>query len=271
MLFTPKNKLHIFSRKIAPLFLSLALLLPGTAFGELRNLPSVTVLAASSLTDALTELIGIYAREKGITVSASYDSSSVMALQIIEGESADIFISAHPVWMTELKQRGLIDVFTLTNLAKNRLVVAASTKNKLDTLLLQGKPVKTILKAITTRTIPVIADPADVPLGMYTKETLVALGMWKKLENNAIRTSSARHALYLIAKGQSVGITYLTDAIGNPEVTILAPIDDSLHSPIVYQAAVVAGENMQQARDFLDFLKSDKAIKVFEKYHFIMN
>lgn len=246
------------------------ILIPNLGHAELRNLPSVTVLAASSLTDVMTELTRIYSASKKVSVSVTYDSSSALALQIEEGEPADVYISAHPRWMTELKQHGLIDVFTLTNLVSNRLVLTASTKNKLDTLLLQGKPVKEILETISQRTIPVIANPNEVPLGIYTQETLESLGLWKKLEHGVIRTASARNALYLIAKGQSVGITYLTDAIDNPEVTILATIDENLHSPVVYQAAVVASENMSNARGFLDFLKSKQAKAVFEKYHFVV-
>ena len=261
-------------RRLRPysFFLALCLaLFSAPSYAEMRGLPSITVLAASSMTDVITELARTYSRQKNITVSTAYDSSSLLALQIIEGESADIYISAHPIWMTELKQRGLIDVFSLTNLIKNTLVITASNKNRLDTLLLKGKAVPEILEKVIERTIPVIADPTDVPLGMYTKEALESLGFWQKMEKNVIRTASARNTLYLISKGQSVGITYHTDAVNNPEVTILSALSPDTHAPIIYQAAVVAGENMTEARKFLEFLKSNNARKVFEKHHFFVD
>jgi molybdate transport system substrate-binding protein len=193
-----------------------------------------------------------------------------MATQIVEGESADIFISAHPKYMADLKQRGLIDVYSLTNLVGNSLVLAASKKIALNRRYLEGKDAATILNNIKNRAIPVIADPAEVPLGIYTQESLQSLKLWDIFNTRVIRTENARAALYLIAKGETLGVTYFTDAYNNPEVDILAKIPDDLHEPIIYQAAVVAGENMPRARDFLTFLQSKEAKRVFAKYQFVV-
>lgn len=257
--------------KLATCALLLLVFIPLQVHAEkknIRSMDSVTILAASSLTNVLSELASIYTRKRGIAVSLSFDSSYKMANQIIEGETADIFISAHPKFTTDLKQRGLVDVFSLTDLARNSLVLAASKRIKLDRGYLEGKDVATILNRISNRVIPVIADPAEVPLGIYSEESLKKLKLWDKFKDKVIRTENARAALYLVAKGKSLGILYFTDAYNNPEVDILAKFPDELHEPIIYQAAVVAGENMALARDFLKFLQSKEAKKIFAKYQF---
>lgn len=257
-------------RHITAIIMCMAILLASTASraSELRGVDSVTVLAASSLTNVLSEISSIYTRETGIAVSIAYDSSYAMANQIIDGESADVFISASPNYMADLKQRGLIDVFSLTNLLSNSLVLTASKQIHLPEKYKKNSDVKAIITYLSNRAIPVIADPAEVPLGFYSKQVLYNLDLWEELNHRLIRTENARASLYLIAKGETLGITYLTDAINNPEVNILAPIPDNLHESIIYQAAVVAGENMKLARDFLKFLTSNKAKKIFEKHHF---
>ena len=51
------------------------------------------------------------------------------------------------------------------------------------------------------------------------------------------------------------------------KVAAVAPADT--HKPIVYPAAVLKdAKNMNEAKDFLAFLQTDVAKKVFEKYGF---
>jgi accessory colonization factor AcfC len=38
-----------------------------------------------------------------------------------------------------------------------------------------------------------------------------------------------------------------------------------MHGKILYQAAVIAGDNMESAREFLDYLKSKDVKKMFAK------
>lgn len=247
------------------------------ARAELRDLPNVNILAASSLTDPITEIVRIYSREKNITVTASYSATSEQAWKIEEGDSADLFISSHPFWMAELKQMGLIDVYSLTNLVKNKLAIVTSTKSRLNKnpIIAQGTGGK--INHLNNRAILVFGDPNNTALGLYTKQSIQAIdkqqksNLWDKLENRFIRAANSKNALYLITHGETGGITYYSDAYNNPEVDILSIVDEKLHEPIIYQAAVVAGENMSHARDFMQFLMSPDAKKIFKKHGFIID
>lgn len=55
---------------------------------------TITVLAASSLTEAFSELEKTYEAEHDVDVKISYDSSSVLASQVTEGAPADVLATA---------------------------------------------------------------------------------------------------------------------------------------------------------------------------------
>ena len=74
-------------------FLILYGLFASQVYASFRDLPQITVLAASSLTKPLTELARIYSRSNNITVTTSYDETARQAKKIEEGSQADIFIS----------------------------------------------------------------------------------------------------------------------------------------------------------------------------------
>lgn len=241
---------------------------------ETSDLPNVTILADSSLTDALTEIIRLYSRERNITTTASFDETAEQAHKITDGEAADIFISAHPKWMTDLKQQGLIDVFSIANLIQNRLVLVSSTSNRLGKQL--NKPMNTYdqLVTINSKSLMVLSDPDNTALGIYSKDAITNIGMmmhaslWNKMKNTIIRSSSAKDSLYLITHGNRTGIVYASDAFRNKEVVILSKIDQSAYEPIIYQAAVVAGGNMDHARELLEFLRSKRVLDIYIRYGF---
>lgn len=259
------------------IFFILMIIFSFNASADIRGLPNITILASSSLTTPITELAIEYSRKKNITVTTSYNSTSEQAWKIEDGDSADIFISSHPYWMASLKQMGLIDVYSLTNLVKNKLVLVSSIKGRLNEYPIIGTGIESKLEHLSNRTIMSFGDPNNTALGMYTKQAIEKLGevkgvnLWSKLNSKTIKSLSSKNNLYLIAQGETAGITYYSDAAGNDEVRILSIIDEDLHEPIIYQAAVVASENMTYARDFLDFIQTDYSKQIFKKHGFIID
>jgi molybdate transport system substrate-binding protein len=236
-----------------------------------ENPTSITILASSSLTDVMTELTRIYSTKSGYSVAIVLGSPAELVDSIEDGESADFFISEDQAGMTNLKQKGLVDVFTISNLAQNRLVLAASVKHYLSRYVKENMALERLFSDLNERVLLVMGDPDEVPVGERAKEAITNLGHWKGIEPFIVREGSARKARYLIAKGRSAGITYYTDSFGNPEIKILTEFPEELYSPIIYQGAVVAGLNMPVAREFLEFMKSPEAKAVFSKYGFVVN
>jgi molybdate transport system substrate-binding protein len=251
------------------LLLSLLILrfLVSNAAAEIRELPFITIYAPSSLTLPLTEIVRHYSATHDITINVAYESPAYLEGQVKEGNGANIFISDHNEWMAKLQRQGAV-IGKPTPFLTNKLAVIASADNPLLAELSHNLPLRELLILISNRAIMVIGDPVNSPLGLYSKQSLQQLGLWKKFEPMVIHAANARIALHLIAQGKTVGIGYLSDATNNPEVKILATIPDNLHSPILYQAAIISEDDFSASNDFITFLQSPPAIEIFGRFGF---
>src|SRR3954449_3977476 len=88
----------------------------GLAFSVPALAADVTVFAAASLTDALTEIGKSYQQKTGHSAAISFAASSVLARQIENSEGADVFVSADADWMDYLQKRDLVQPATRRNL-----------------------------------------------------------------------------------------------------------------------------------------------------------
>ena len=74
-----------------------------------------------------------------------------------------------------------------------------------------------------------------------------------------------------------IGTVYYSDTFGyEDQLQIIEMIPNSLTGDVIYPVAAIKGDNISEdeleaSKDFIEFLKSDKAKELFEKYHFTMN
>ena len=100
---------------------------PSTASSP--SLGAVTVLAASSLTEAFTTLGDQLAKDHpGTTVKFSFAASSELATQITSGAPADVFASASPATMDQVVQAGGADGEPVV-FVRNRLQIVVPAGN----------------------------------------------------------------------------------------------------------------------------------------------
>lgn len=230
---------------------------------------NVTVLASSSLTNVITDAMREYAAQRNVSLSARYDSAEEIAALIEDGEVADMMILEHPILVRDLKRQGLLDVFSLTELTSNRLALVASKEHRMGHDIFASVPLEKLLDEIDKNMLLVMPDPDSSAAGIAIEQALTELGYWERIKPNVIRVSNVREALYLIAKGKGLGIIYRSDALSSHEVRMLAEFPNSSHDPIVYQVSVVAGEHMEEARDFLSYLTSERGQRLLAKHGFM--
>lgn len=258
-------------------------LIPTSYAYDIRGLPSITVLAPSSMIRPLTEIVRLYSEENNITVTASFDNSSEQARKITDGEAANVFISSSDLWLNQLKQLGVLNVNSVTTLMENKLVLVASPKHPMASTYEKNTSINEIMNDIITQKLPVtsfvIGNPDITALGMYSKQVLSNLGYWYQIESILVASASSSKTLYTIIKSDNVsiadgenlgvtGITYKSDALNNPHIRIISEIDPELHDPVIYWAAVVIDDQMDNAIDFLNFMKGDRAAVILKKYGF---
>ena len=117
-----------------------------------------------------------------------------------------------------------------------------------------------------------LGDPASVPVGQYSEEALTSLGIWDKIQDKVSFGTNVTEVLNQVAAASAdAGIVYATDAASMADqVKVVAEAPEgSLAKKVIYPVAVVKDTaNAEAAGNFVEFLKTDEAMKVFESYGF---
>ncbi len=250
--------------RLAAILLGLVILLPNApARAEDKTL---VVFAAASMKNALDDIDVAFTAKTGVKVSASYAASSTLAKQIDQGAPADIFVSADTDWMDYAVGKKSIDEASRVNLLGNSIVLIAPRDSKIDNVTIG--PGFDLAKLAGDGKIAT-GDVKAVPVGKYAKAALEKLGAWQAAEPKFAMAESVRGALTLVARGEAVlGIVYSTDAKVEPGVKIVGTFPADSHPPIIYPVAATATAK-PEAKAYLDYLRSQAAKAVLEKYGFV--
>jgi len=237
---------------------------------------AINVFAAASLKGAMEEIIAEYNKANpDVKIALNTDSSGKLQTQIEEGFACDIFFSAGKKQMEKLKEGGFIKEGTDVDLLHNKLcIVAPKDSDTKVTGIANIKDAKSIS-----------IGESSVPAGSYAREALSKaypdLGISKestgaelqdKLGLEVIENSNVTKTLLSVVEGfGEVGFVYVTDTYGKDDVQIIEKVDESLSGKITYPIARVNNDEADEkisaeADKFYDYLKSDDAKKVFEKY-----
>ena len=225
----------------------------------------IWVLAAASLTDAVTEVIDSYQTVVDGRILTSFASSSSLARQIENGAPADIFISANLAWMDVLTKDTLIEAETRKDALGNRLVLVTPITTEIT---LSIKPNFDIALALGDSRLA-IADPDFVPAGQYAVAALKQLGVWPQVASKLAPGSDVRNTLLLVERAETkLGIVYETDVPASNYVKIVDYFPTESYPPIIYSFGIVNGGHRPAVESFYSYLTGATAMKIFETYGF---
>ena len=245
-------------------FVRLLLLLSLAAPAAARD--GARVYAASSLTEAMTEIADAYAatgRPRPVLVFAA---SSALARQIERGAPTGLFVSADTEWTDYLAKRGLTQGKPRI-IAGNRLVLVVPEHRARRVSIAPGFD---LIAMLGPRGRWTTGDPDSVPVGRYAREALTNLGVWERAAPRLARAANAPSALAFVERGDAdAGIVYATDARASTKVAVAGLFPASSYPRIVYPAVLTRGTDAE-ARAFQTFLGSDAARTVFWRRGFTL-
>ena len=230
---------------------------------------TLTVLAASSLTDAFGELEKRFEeRNPGVEVRQSFESSSTLLTQIQQGAPADVFASASEEEMETAVEEGLAggepEVFV-----RNREVIMVPVDNPagIDRFRDVAKPgVKLVL---AEEGVPA-ADYAMEILGKADEE--YGAGFEKDVLSNVVsREADVRASVNRVAVGDAdatfgYASDYTPDVRDRVEVV---PIPPDLNIIATYPIAVLEETREPDlAREWVDLVTSEEGQRVLEEWGF---
>ncbi len=250
--------------KLAPALIATLVTLAVSACGSASAVPTsggadasaagrtLTVFAAASMQATFTELQGTFeAAHPGTTVRFNFAGSQALATQLVEGASADVFVSANEAQMKVVTDSGLASgepkIF-----ATNQLMIAVPPDN----------PAKiTSLQSLTAKSVKLVVCAPAVPCGAATQkiEEVTGIRLTPVSEEEAVTTVLAK-----VKTGEAdAGLVYRTDVIaaGGAVKGIAFPESSKAinSNPIV---ALKAAPQAELGQAWIDLVLSAKGQKV---------
>ena len=236
------------------------------------------VFAAASLTETLNAIAETYSAENpGVTFSFNFDSSGTLKTQIQEGADCDLFISAGQKQMNQLDStasaegntEGLdfVDAESRVDLLENKVVlcVPEGSDKGIDSF-------DSLTEHLKAEDILFCMGNSDVPVGQYTQKILA----YYDLDEAALAAagvitygSNVKEVTTQVSEASvDAGVVYCTDAYSAG----LTPVDEAtkeMCGQVIYPAAVMKNAlHAEAAKEFLAYLRTDKAATVFESVGF---
>lgn len=229
---------------------------------------TLTVYAAASLTDAFTEIGGMFeAEHSGVLVVFNFGGSQNLRTQIEQGAPADVFASANNNEMDVLLMKGLVKAGTQKIFLTNRLVV----------ILPVGNPAGiTTLEDLSHPGLKLVLAAQEVPAGRYARQVLENLNAVfgaeykdQVLANVVSNEDNIRQAVTKVQLGEADGsIVYVSDAVAAPEL-LRIEIPAEMNVIAQYPIALLAGSaNPSLANEFIDYVLSSETAATLKKWGF---
>ena len=236
------------------------------------------VFAAASLTETLNAIAQDYSAENpGVTFRFNFDSSGTLKTQIQEGADCDLFLSAGQKQMNQLditasadvNTDGLdfVDPSTRVDLLENKVVlcVPEGSDKGIDSF-------DALAEHLKAQDILFCMGNSDVPVGQYTQKILAYYGLDEEaLAAAGVITygSNVKEVTTQVSEASvDAGVVYCTDAYSAG----LTPVDEAtkeMCGQVIYPAAVMKNAlHAEAAKEFLAYLRTDKAASVFESVGF---
>lgn len=229
----------------------------------------LTVFAAASLTDVMTELAVPFEKEHSAKVVYNFAGSNTLAQQIVASPNkADVFLSASEKWMDTVEQAGALAAGTRKSMLSNTLVVVAQSGSSFE------MKEATDLAVIKFKFLA-LGNPDAVPAGKYAKAWLsgIKVGsgtLWDSVKDRVSPAPDVRAALAQVeGRDDVIGIVYMTDfsSSGGKVRNIFTVPAEGLG--ISYPGAILKeAPQPELAKAFMEYLASPQAKAVFEKYGF---
>ena len=236
------------------------------------------VFAAASMTETLNQIAEMYkAVAPNVTLIYNFDSSGTLKTQIQEGAECDLFISAGQKQMNQLDITADPEVNTdkldfvlegtRINLLENRVTLCVPEGNPKDI-----RSFDDLADKLKEGSVLMAMGNSDVPVGQYTQKILAFYGLdEEKLAKDGVITygTNVKEVTTQVTEASvDCGVVYCTDAFSAG----LTPVDyatKEMCGQVIYPAAVLnISGNQEAAKEFLAYLQTEDAMKVFEAVGF---
>lgn len=231
------------------------------AFSSITHAADVRIAVAANFTDTTRDLIAAFGKATGLEAVASYGSTGKLYAQIDNGAPFDVFLAADSRRPELLEESGQGVAGTRFTYARGKLALWSPEPGTFE-------DPKAWLKSGEFSRLA-IANPKTAPYGLAAQEVLTELNLWEPLQNRLVRGDSIAQTFQFVAttNAQSGFVALSQVRAWDDKGGSLWMIPQSYYSPINQQAILLSrSENKEAARQWLEFLRGDKARVIIENF-----
>lgn len=212
---------------------------------------TLTVLAASSLTETFTELADTFEDEHpGVEVRLAFDSSATLATQVLEGAPADVLATADEQTMESVVAAGATTERAV--FASNRLVLVVPAANPADVRSVDD---------LDRDDVAYVACVPSAPCGRVAAAALAEAGVRAA---PASEESDVKAVLSKVVLDEAdAGLVYASDALAAGDSVRVLEVSTSASASTRYVLAALADAPQPElARQWVDLVQSERGRRV---------
>jgi len=232
---------------------------------EAAGARALTVSAASSLKNVMTEIGKAFDAATGYTTTFNFEASGTLQKQIEGGAPVDVFASAAPKQVNALKDQNLVDAASIRDFAGNQIALVVPADSTLGLTSFQDLTKDTVKKIG-------YGDPKAAPHGVAAEEVLASLGILDQVKPKVVYAQNVSQALSYITSGEvDAGIIFTTEAMaGGDKVKVVATADQAWYTPVAYPIVLVNASKVKDlGQDFIDFVTGPEGQAILATYGFL--
>lgn len=223
---------------------------------------TVRVAVAANLRDAFGEIVARFREEHpGVTVQPVYTASGSAFQQIRAGAPFDLFVSADTRFPEALEAEGRVAPGTRHVYARGKLALWLSERAPANTQSVE------ILRDPRIRRVAV-ASPETAPYGRAAMEVLARTGLEARVRPKLVFGQDVGQTAQIALAGADAAflpISYMrTEPFRERGSAVL--VDPAHHAPLDQAYVIVRGRDSPAIRLLYDFVRSDTAREVLERY-----
>jgi len=220
------------------------------------QLPGITILAEPSMAGAVAVSAVSFSRENKAVASATFAPLADEIKALEEGSAGDVFITDAFNLIQDLKGKGLTDVYSQTIVGRSELVLAIPEDVAAATGITPQSPREDVI-AYLQKVPQVGVISSELPDSRYWVPVALALGVEEGLQEKAVPTSGYE-VLMRNARERSLPVLAPSHVLSQHKgFATLYRFSAPDYPTFTYYAVVLAGENMETAREYLKFLAGE--------------
>lgn len=228
---------------------------------------SITVAVASNFAATMQDLAARFEVESGQSVQMSTASTGKLYAQIINGAPFEVLLAA------DVERPRLLEI-------SGHGVAASRFTYAFGSLVLWSRDpalseidCRRGLENLGRQRLA-IANPDTAPYGIAARETLISLGLWKRVQPHLVVGENIAQALHFVATGNArLGFIAATQSLDArlPDATCTWSVPTELHRPIEQQAILLKrAADKSTVADFMEFLRGSAGRAIIARHGYAL-